>query len=65
MASATLLRRARTMRRVSGTGSDDDGTDLRERENAARKRRSDDDIVLPGLLFMQRGLPIYSAPNMR
>ncbi len=65
MASATLLRRTRTMRQVSGTGSDDDRTDetLRQRENAARQRRSDDDTMLPGLLRMQRGLPICLPLN--
>ncbi len=42
------------MRRVSGTGSDDDGTDLRRRENVARQRNGDDDTVLPGSVLLQR-----------
>jgi hypothetical protein len=44
------------MRRTSGNGSDVDETNetLRERENAARKRRGDTDNVLLGLTLMQR-----------
>ncbi len=45
------------MRQVSGTGSDDDGTDLRKRENVARQRSGDDDTMLPGPILMQRSLP--------
>ncbi len=45
------------MRQVSGTGSDDDGTDLRKRENVARQRSGDDDTMLPGPNLLQRNLP--------
>ncbi len=41
------------MRQVGGTGSDVDGTKLRQRENAARKRKSDVDIMLPGPTLLQ------------
>ncbi len=42
------------MRQVSGTGSDDDGTDLRKRENVARQRSGDNDTMLPGSFLLQR-----------
>jgi hypothetical protein len=45
------------MRRVGGLGSDDDGTNLRKRENVARQRGGDDDSMLLGLILLQRDRP--------
>ncbi len=61
VASNTLLRRARTIRLVSGTGSDDDRTTLRKRENAVRQRRRDDNDLLPGHILLQRVTPAGSV----
>ncbi len=56
VAFKTLLRWAHFMRQIGGLSSDNDRTDetLRKRENAARERGGDNDVLLLGLILLQR-----------